>query len=247
MTPMKCVWMTSGLVAYKLCSHYYRCDTCIFDRVMRGGEDSGDILFPGTAEPAEIHRQDGSQAPGINGALFYHRNHCWAMVENIETVRIGIDGLLSWLIAGIKSIILPRTGEKVAKGEPFVYIIHRKYILELISPLSGIISAVNYSLQEKPDILASDCWGAGWVVKIRPGSLEQDMSSLIFGKKAVLWYEKKERRLKETCVAYLNQDRGELGMTLQDGGERIANLADALTAEQYYQVLDILCQEDEAM
>lgn len=242
---MKCVWMTTGLISYKMCAHDYNCEACIFDRVMRNESAAGDAALADGAYPSAAGSLRDEQPRKINGALFYHRNHSWVSVESVDRATIGIDNLLSGLVSGVRALILPHTGKKIRKGETIAYIVHPKYILEIASPISGTITRVNSALQSQPDTLVDDCWDDGWLVTMKPDSLEQDLRPLYFGKRAFEWYGRMEQGLREAIDGFLNHGRGELGMTMQDGGEKISSLSDILSSDQYYHIIDLISESED--
>ena len=238
----QCIWMTAGLISYKLCTRDYCCEDCVFDQVMRneaavavGRNDMGVSL---ASDPVT-----GTLSQHIKGDLFYHQCHCWAKVEDQDEVRIGIDGILAGLVSKIKAVALPLPGEPMSQGQCFAHVIQERHIVPLISPLNGEISSVNKQLKQTPGLLHNDSWENGWLVTIKPGNLEHDLRTLMFGRKAIAWYQKREREVIETSSAMLTA--GGLGPTMPDGGERVVSLADSLTSEQYYQILESLSRSDD--
>jgi hypothetical protein len=91
----------------------------------------------------------------------------------------------------------------------------------------------------------SDPWDEGWLVTVKPATLEHDLRNLLFGKKALAWYQKKHRELTAAGAALLQQAANDLGPTMQDGGVKIDSLAELLSAEQYCQVIDSLSRGEE--
>jgi glycine cleavage system H protein len=241
----QCAWMTTGLIAYKLCTLDFRCEECDFDRVMRNesvagsGSDFRSLGVCAEGQAAGLSRQ-------MHESLFYHQHHCWAKVEDPDEVRIGIDDILAQLVGTIKAVVLPREGEEVQQGQCFSHLIHERHIMPLISPLSGSVSSVNAELKKYPSLVCGDPWQGGWLLTIKPYSLEHDLQSLLFGKRAREWYQKKEHEISAAQTALLNRREMDLGPTMQDGGEKITGLAAALTSEQYYQILESLCRTEDS-
>ncbi len=230
----KCVWMDTGLISYKLCTRSYECETCMFDRVMRN--DFG-------AVPALNCERSGrafEPEAGVHEALFFNRQHCWARVENPALVRIGIDSILTNFVVKVRTVSLPRPGDRVEQGRVFAHVIQEKHVLELIAPVSGTVSAVNAKLVKSPELIVDDSWESGWLIALQPDNLEHDLQQLLFGKKARLWYEQCEQSVVETVGSMIGAGSAELGPTLHDGGEKVASLADMLSPEQYYQMLESL-------
>ncbi len=231
----KCVWMGTGLISYKLCTRNYQCETCMFDRVMRNDFS----CTPAVVNTGRSERAFEDRA-GLHEALFFNREHCWARVENPALVRIGIDSILTNFVVKVCAVSLPRPGDRLEQGRVFAHVIQEKHVLELIAPVSGIVSSVNAQLVKSPELIVDDSWESGWLVAVQPDNLEHDLQNLLFGKKAKQWYEQCEQSVFETVGAMLEAETAGLGPTLHDGGEQVASLADMLSSEQYYQVLESL-------
>ena len=227
----KCIWMTTGLISYKLCDRNYRCEICPFDQAIRN-EDSGE---------GDIQELEGDPSLRINGSIFYHPDHCWVKVENPEKVQIGIDDLLTQLITNIKVVILPREGSLTIQGECYAHIIQEDYILPVISPLSGSIQTVNLRLRKEPELITDDPRGEGWLITIKPENLECDLKNLLFGRKALLWYLREEKEIIARTDLMLKRNPQAVGPTMQDGGVRISRLQDMLSlvnSKERAQILD---------
>lgn len=239
----RCVWMTTGLITYKLCVRNYDCETCIFDQVMRdemGVQSSR--LAPEAALASEPHKQE--TAPRAKAALFYHQNHCWVNVENPDMARIGMDTILTKLVSRIKTVALPQEGATVTQGQCFAHVIQETHILQLIAPLSGTVLTANPRLKKDPQLLLNAPWDEGWLVTIQPENLEHDLKSLLFGRKAQAWLQDKEQVVAKAGASMLNQTSGLLGPTLQDGGEQIVGFVDFLSSEQFEQLIDLASRNE---
>jgi len=236
----KCVWMTTGLISYKLCERNYQCTFCPFDQAIKneGGSES-DLREPESDWTEGSLKTDPSAR--ISGSFFYHPDHCWVKVENTEKVRIGIDDLLTQLLTNIQVVILPQVGSFISQGECFAHIIQEDYILPVVSPLSGSIETINPRLKKKPELITDDSKGYGWLLTVRPENLESDLKNLLFGRKALLWYQREEKEMLARADLILKQSQQAVGPTMQDGGVRITRLRDILTvitAQQRAQILD---------
>lgn len=238
----QCVWMTAGLISYKLCTRELCCEECMFDQVMRNEAVGADQQDPHlqAAPPPQCTRPPLS----VMGALFYHRYHCWARVETPDEVRIGIDGILAALVARIKAVVLPCAGEAVTQDLCCAHIVQQRHILPLISPLSGSVQSVNQRLKKNPELIISDPWEEGWLLSIKPANLEHDVRALLCGSTAIEWYHTTEQHILQVRQSVLTQPGPDLGPTLQDGGARVSRLADLLTCEQYHRILESLCRTE---
>lgn len=240
----KCLWMTSGLISYKLCAFNYQCEKCLFDKAMRNEANSASS---GQGTCQSVNSDSGVNHPNIRFIedFFYHQCHCWAKIENSDCVKIGIDGILARLISKIKIIVLPQIGDLISHGLCFSHIIQQRHIVPLISPLTGSILSVNSNIVTTPELLFSDFWDEGWLVTVKPKNLEVDLRTLLFGRQAFEWHMKKEQEIANVICALLDSNREAVGTTLQDGGEIISDFASTLNSEQYYQILDSLSQNED--
>jgi glycine cleavage system H protein len=128
----------------------------------------------------------------------------------------------------VKVVILPQVGSFSGQGECCAHIIQDDYILPVISPLSGSIQTVNPRLKKEPELIIADPRGEGWLITIKPGNLESDLKKLLFGRKALLWYQREEKEIIARTDLMLKHNPQAVGPTMQDGGVRIGCLHDML-------------------
>lgn len=237
---MKCVWMTSGIISYKLCSLDFTCEECEFDRVMHTAA-SPNIQKQGINGPLTAETQSvGPSSNRLDGSLFYHKNHCWIKVVNPYEVVIGINGIMAKLMSGIRTVVLPRIGDQVLKNQVFAHIMLDKHIVPLIMPVNGEVIAVNAALEKQPGLLRTEFCEKGWLVTVKADNLEKELRTLTFGSKAMSWYRAKDKSINEAIFAACNTNREHLGATMYDGGELALNASELLTSEQFSTVLDEL-------
>ncbi len=99
----------------------------------------------------------------------YLESHEWARKDG-DLVVIGITDFAVKHLTDLVFIDLPEVGEKMTKGERFGEIESVKAVSDLNSPISGDIVEVNSDLADNLDRIASDPFGEGWMVKVRPSS-----------------------------------------------------------------------------
>lgn len=237
---MKCVWMTSGIISYKLCSLDFFCEECAFDRVMHNETVSNVQRQDLDGSRSDELSPHGPSTNRLDGSLFYHKNHCWVQVVNPDEVVIGINGILAKLIYGIKTIVLPKIGDTVTRDQIFAHVLMEKHIVPLIMPVNGVISALNTDIGKHPELLRTEFREKGWLVTLTSDNLEKDLRTLSFGSKAMEWYRAKDRSINEAIHAVYNANREHIGPTMNDGGELVCNASELLTTEQYTMILDKL-------
>jgi len=178
---LKCVWMTAGLLTYKLCKYNMQCEKCPLDWELRNlsaaPSTGAAALKKGSrsilsryAPPLRAEKKDREAftLPKIFfgqtsiGLYFYHPGHTWVKVEKTDEVRIGIDSLLGKMIGKVKVIVLPLPGARCLQGENLCSIIQEEGILHAVSPVSGSILTVNQRLKDDPDLVTRDPLGEGF-------------------------------------------------------------------------------------
>lgn len=110
--------------------------------------------------------------------LKYSEEHEWVQVES-GLATVGITDYAQKELGDIVFVELPSLGEEVTQMEPFGTVEAVKAVSELYSPMSGEVIEVNAKLEDMPQIINSDPYGEGWMVKIKvanEGELENLLS-----------------------------------------------------------------------
>ncbi len=96
--------------------------------------------------------------------LMYADTHEWVKQEN-EQVVIGISDAAQDMMSDIVFVELPEIGVEVTAGEAVAVVESVKAAEDIIAPVSGSVAAVNEELNETPELVNSDPYGA-WFLKI---------------------------------------------------------------------------------
>lgn len=112
--------------------------------------------------------------------LKYTSEHEWIRVEG-EVAYIGITEHAQNQLGDIVFVDIPTAGEELNAGDVFGTIEVVKTISDLFMPVSGTILEQNEALEEKPELVNQDPYGAGWLIKIEP-SADADFSVLLDAK-----------------------------------------------------------------
>jgi len=111
--------------------------------------------------------------------LKYTKDHEWIKVEG-DTAYIGITEFAQGELGDIVYIDISSLGKEVAKDEVFGTVEAVKTVSDLFMPVAGTINEVNPALDKQPELVNSDPYGEGWMVKITlsdPASVESLLSS----------------------------------------------------------------------
>ena len=99
--------------------------------------------------------------------LIYTEEHEWVRV-NEENAIVGITDFAQSQLGDIIFLELPDVDDKIIAGEPFGEIEAVKTVSELYAPVDGTVIEVNNNLEDFPEKVNQDCYGDGWIIKIKP-------------------------------------------------------------------------------
>jgi glycine cleavage system H protein len=95
----------------------------------------------------------------------YSKTHEWITVDG-KTATVGISDFAQAQLGDVVFLDLPKPGRKLSHGEAFGVIESVKAASDLYSPVSGTVSAVNEKLSTNPELVNSDPYGDGWILKV---------------------------------------------------------------------------------
>ena len=99
--------------------------------------------------------------------LKYTAEHEWVRsTAGSNTVRIGITDYAQEALGDVVYVSLPELGAAVAAGGTIGEVESTKSVSDVYAPLTGTVSARNEALDEQPELINSDPYGAGWVLEI---------------------------------------------------------------------------------
>ena len=105
----------------------------------------------------------------------YTKSHEWVTVDG-KTATVGITDFAQSQLGDVVFLELPSAGRKVAERENFGVVESVKAASDLYSPVAGRITAVNEKLAGKPELINSDPYGEGWILKLElSGDLPADL------------------------------------------------------------------------
>ena len=99
--------------------------------------------------------------------LIYTEEHEWVRVTE-ENAIVGITDFAQSQLGDIIFLELPDIDDKIIAGEPFGEIEAVKTVSELYAPVDGTVIETNNNLEDFPEKVNQDCYGDGWIIKIKP-------------------------------------------------------------------------------
>ena len=105
--------------------------------------------------------------------LKYSKSHEWVKMDG-DVAVIGISDFAQDALGDVEFINLPGEGDSVTAGEAFGDVESVKAVSDIISPVTGVICAVNEDLADAPENLNSDPYGA-WIIKVENITGQEDL------------------------------------------------------------------------
>lgn len=98
--------------------------------------------------------------------LRYTTDHEWVRVDG-DTATIGITEFAAHQLGDVVFVDLPVTGTSVDQFATFGVVESVKAVSDLFAPVSGEVAGTNADLAAQPELVNSDPYGAGWMIRVR--------------------------------------------------------------------------------
>ena len=110
----------------------------------------------------------------IPEGLQYTKEHEW--VSSTGTLyTMGITDFAQGALGDIVYVQLPKVGETLTAGKVCGEIESTKSVSEIFAAVSGVVSEINGALSQTPELVNSDPYGAGWLVKVEVAGKPSDL------------------------------------------------------------------------
>ena len=170
---------------------------------------------PSTGPQApRMEREYGFQIP--QGYCF-HPGHTWSVREGTDNARVGIDTFAANLMGKIDAINVIGENRWVRQGQKLMTIHAGGDSFDLVSPIEGVVTAINRDLAEDPTLAARDPYQKGWIALVKSPDLAVNQKNLVQGPMVAPWLQNN--------VTRLNGMVAQLAPTMAaDGGIPVAGL-----------------------
>lgn len=166
-------------------------------------------------------------APGYH----YHPRHTWffAPPDRDADARIGIDDFGCRLAGTIDRLSVPAEGAALSEGRVAALLHCGSRTVRIVSPVDGVVKAVNAKVVADPSLIRHDPYNAGWILSVH---LRGDgVRGLFYGSVARTWLETEVERLHRMASS-------DLGITAADGGEALPDLSGRLSEAQLARIVN---------
>lgn len=113
----------------------------------------------------------------IPAELKYSKEHEWVKIEG-DTATIGITAFAQGELGDIIYVDIDCIGDTIAKDDIFGTVEAVKTVSDLYLPISGEVLEFNEALKDKPELVNSDPYGEGWMIKIKLTNADEVASLL---------------------------------------------------------------------
>jgi glycine cleavage system H protein len=98
----------------------------------------------------------------------YTRSHEWVRALADGTVEVGISDTAQAALGDLVFVELPDMGRTLGAGEACAVVESVKAASDVYAPLAGTVVAVNEQLKQSPELVNSDPYGSGWMLRLKP-------------------------------------------------------------------------------
>jgi len=108
----------------------------------------------------------------VPGDLRYSKSHEWVRVNDDGTVTAGISDHAQALLGDLVFVELPEVDQEVEAEEACAVVESVKAASDVYAPIAGTVVEVNEELADMPEAVNQDPYGAGWLMRLQPSSLD---------------------------------------------------------------------------
>jgi len=137
---------------------------------------------------------------------------------------MGVDGFTANLLNKVDAVVVTAEQRWVRQGQKLLTLNSGGQTLDMLSPLEGVVTAVNSEVLKDPGLLMRDPYNAGWVCTIKSPDLETNLRNLVQGSMVASWMQNNISRLSQ-MVSSPNASWA------QDGGMPLRGVLAALPPE----------------
>ena len=111
-------------------------------------------------------------------AYYFNENDCWVFIKN-GFARVGVTDFVQQNLSDILFVDFPEIGREIEQFDDVGSVESGKSIFELVSPVSGIVTAINDVLEEEPERVNESPYEKGWIAEIKLTDWDEDIEMLI--------------------------------------------------------------------
>ena len=224
-----CLWMSAGLVSYKLCDRQMDCGRCPLDAALRGEPTVPRDALARHLGPRWVFPADRRYTPG----------HLW--VRPLDgRLRVGLDALAVAIIGVVGGRHAASEGAALLAGGVAGRLECRFGPLRVRAPLEACLVRWNPALDEQPDLCTTAPYGDGWLFELAPAAGWGDRTDLLSAPAIRHRAELDVRRFRRQVGMLLLSGLDAVGATLADGGIWLSDVAEMIGHGRYLALVEDL-------
>ncbi len=216
---LKCIWMSSGVVEYKLCDKEFECEKCSFDKVIRNKLSNNNLQL-------DVLNQviDSINKEVYDNRYFYLANLMYLKKLFDTKYYIGFSPLIIFLFDDINVVSLCKRNKRVNKGDMMIGLEGLWGNIEIKSP-------INFTCLGQFELKSKMSSEANWfgMIDLLHDDLEKE-------KIEEIQFNKIKSLLVTTVSNYKNQ-ANKIGETMLDGGKALTKIHQRIGKENYIRLL----------
>ena len=128
-------------------------------------------------------------------------DHTWVKTAEDGTVWVGMTDIAQNLAGPLLHARAKAAGTQREKGKPIATVESAKWVGPVKSPVSGQIIEVNKKVGQEATLINRSPYNEGWIVRMQPSNLQQDLAEMLSGDAALEAYRQKiEKDNLKACV-----------------------------------------------
>ncbi len=178
----------------------------------------------------QAHSAATKEVPELEEAqdILFHEGHTWVRVKR-AVVEVGLDDFTQRFVGDISEIKVPEPGTRIKKGKNAWTIRFGDRELKQQMPISGMIFEVNSKVLKDPSLLTGSPYKEGWIVKILPDALSQELPDLYTPSRFLKWIDIQK-------ASFLKDSSPELGLVYNDGETLTPGAANQIERDKWNEV-----------
>ena len=109
--------------------------------------------------------------------LFYAKTHEWVSLDD-GTATVGITDFAQSQLSDLTFVELPEVGTEFRAGDEAAVVESVKAAADVYAPIAGEVVEVNSELEDRPELINKDAFGAGWLFRLKVAD-ESDVDNLL--------------------------------------------------------------------
>lgn len=183
-------------------------------------------IWAGPKTP-RIEREYGFAIPqGYN----FHPGHTWVVHEGAENTRVGLDSFAANVLAPVEQLDVVGPNRWIRQGQKLMTLKSGELAVDLLSPVEGVITAINQDAIADPSLTTRDPYKDGWIAVIKSPDFAVNQKNLVSGAMVAPWMQNNVTRLSSMA--------GSMSPALaQDGGLPVTGLLARVEPEVRRQIV----------